>query len=157
MNPSYDLILKTDGASRGNPGHAGIGGQILSAKGDSLLTFSEYIGTTTNNVAEYRALIFGLEGALSLEGSTILVRLDSELLVRQLNGAYKVKNSGLKPLFQKAVSLLAGFKDVKIEHVFRDENREADILANQAIDDFLAGHKEEWADGPKDRQIGLFE
>lgn len=157
LSDSFDLILKTDGASRGNPGHSGIGGQILNGDGLLLLEFSEYIGEATNNVAEYAALIFGLERALSVGSGHLLINSDSELLVRQLNGQYRVKNSALKPLFVRVNSLLARFKTSKIEHIFRDDNFSADALANRAIDDFLAGERKLLEILDKSVQTSLFE
>ncbi len=153
---SYDLVLKTDGASRGNPGHSGIGGQLVDSDGNNVLTFSEYIGQATNNVAEYKALIFGLDQAAKLNAKVLLISLDSELLVKQMKGEYRVKNLGLKPLHAKAKALADHFVRVYVEHVFREENREADALANQAIDLFLSGDKEAFHDETP-IQPGLFD
>ena len=135
------LTLRVDGAARGNPGHAGIGGIISNEAGCKLLSFSEYIGETTNNVAEYSALIFGLREAAKLKSNSVVVYSDSELLVQQLNGLYKVKNAGLKPLFGEARRLLSSYMGVTVYHVPREENSEADKLANQAIEDYLSGEK----------------
>jgi len=136
------LTLRTDGASRGNPGHAGIGGIISDGAGNKLFSFSEYIGEVTNNVAEYSALIFGLREAARVKSGSMVIYSDSELLVKQLNGFYKVKNAGLKPLFKEAKKLLTRYTGVTIYHVPREDNKEADKLANQAIDDYLAGNKQ---------------
>ncbi|MDO8885493.1 ribonuclease HI family protein [Candidatus Oleimmundimicrobium sp.] len=136
------LILRVDGAARGNPGHAGIGGVILNESGSQLFSFSEYIGEATNNVAEYSALIFGLGEAANFKSNSVVIYSDSELLVQQLNGFYKVKNAGLKPLFEEAKKLLSSYTGVTIKHVPREENKEADELANQAIDDYLSGKKQ---------------
>jgi len=132
--PKDDLVLHTDGAARGNPGPAGAGAVLLDQKGREVATFKRYLGNATNNVAEYEALILGLTGALDLGVSTLTVKLDSELLVRQLSGAYRVKSPLLKPLHQKALALLRGFARAEVLHVPREKNRKADQLANQAID-----------------------
>ncbi len=129
------LILRTDGASRGNPGPAGIGVVIEAEGTDERLEFRAFIGETTNNVAEYRALLLALAEAGKLAPAAVTVKSDSELLVRQLNGVYKVKAEQLKPLFLEAVRRLRGFPSARILHVGREENRAADSLANRAIDD----------------------
>ncbi len=129
------LILRTDGASRGNPGPAGIGVVIEAEGTDERLEFRAFIGETTNNVAEYRALLLALAEAGKLAPAAVTVKSDSELLVRQLNGVYKVKAEQLKPLFLEAVRRLRGFPSARILHVGREENRAADFLANRAIDD----------------------
>ncbi len=129
------VTLRSDGASRGNPGPAGIGA-VLEADGASdRLEFREYIGETTNNVAEYRALILGLSEAEKIVPSSLTVKCDSELLVRQLNGEYKVKAAHLKPLYLEALGRLRRFPAARIMHVGRAENASADLLANRAIDD----------------------
>jgi len=128
------LVLHADGAARGNPGPAGAGAVLLDQKGQEVACFQRYLGNATNNVAEYQALILGLQGALDLGVSILTVKLDSELLVRQLSGAYRVKSPLLKPLHQKAQALLRGFARAEVLHVFREKNRRADQLANQAID-----------------------
>lgn len=129
--------LFADGASRGNPGHSGAGAVLLEGSGKSASRYSAYLGQATNNQAEYRALILGLEEALNLGWSWVKVRLDSELVVNQLNGSYRVKSPGLKPLFQKASGLLRRFSDFEVVHIPREENTEADNLANRAIDETL--------------------
>lgn len=136
------IIIYSDGAARGNPGKAGIGGLILGDENQKLLTVSEYIGETTNNVAEYKALILCLESSASLGAVDIVIHLDSQLIVRQLQGLYRVKDQKLKPLYEKTKSLLRSYKKVDIFHIERSENKEADKLANQAIDSFEAGKKE---------------
>ncbi|MBI5420233.1 MAG: ribonuclease HI family protein [Deltaproteobacteria bacterium] len=129
------LLLRTDGASRGNPGPAGIG-VVIEAEGTGERTeLCDYIGETTNNVAEYRALILALTEAEKLSPSSVTVLSDSELLVRQLNGEYRVKSANLKPLFLEAVRLLRRLPGARILHVDREENHEADLLANRAIDE----------------------
>lgn len=128
------LTLRTDGASRGNPGPAGIGVVIETDGVADRLEFCEYIGETTNNVAEYRALLLALDEAEKLSPSSVTVRSDSELLVRQLNGIYKVKSKHLKPLVIEAARRLRRFPAARILHVGREENGMADLLANRAID-----------------------
>ncbi len=127
-------ILYSDGAARGNPGPAAAGAVVFDDEGDVLAEISQALGRTTNNVAEYRALIAGLEKGGELGVTHIEVRLDSELIVRQIEGRYRVKNAGLVPLHRKAVDLLAGFSSFSIKHVPRKENAHADRLANQALD-----------------------
>ncbi len=127
-----ELTLFIDGASRGNPGHAGIGIRI-EAGGELLTEHCEYIGCTTNNVAEYRALIKGLEIAAQFKANRVIVFSDSELVVRQMNGTYKVKSGGLLPLYQTARMQSRIFDGFQIKHVRREQNREADRLANQGI------------------------
>ena len=127
-----ELTLFIDGASRGNPGPAGIGIRI-EAGGEVLKEYCEYIGCTTNNVAEYRALIKGLEIAAEFKANRVTVFSDSELVVRQMNGTYKVKSGGLLPLYQTAQTKSRTFDGFQIKHVRREQNREADELANQGI------------------------
>lgn len=129
-----DAVLWTDGASRGNPGPAGIGAILKSPGGEVLFTGSEYIGNTTNNVAEYKAVLLGLGGALAHGIQRLEVRADSELLIKQLRGEYRVKSPGLKPLYDEARALIARFASVELSHVRRELNVEADRLANQGID-----------------------
>jgi len=128
------LTLWTDGACRGNPGPAGVGAVIEADGTGEQIELCAYIGETTNNVAEYRALLLALEEAEKLSPGSITVRSDSELLVRQLNGEYKVKSAHLKPLFLDAVRRLRRFPSARILHVGREENAKADLLANRAID-----------------------
>jgi ribonuclease HI len=130
------LTINSDGASRGNPGPAGIGVSIRVDGEADAREFYEYIGETTNNVAEYKALLLGLGEAEKLGAASVTVLADSELLVRQLNGQYKVKAEGLRPLFLEASRRLRGFPSVRVAHVRREENRDADRLANKAIDEF---------------------
>ncbi len=135
MMPSgFDLVLFADGGSRGNPGPAGAGAVLLDAQGNTVAELSRYLGRTTNNVAEYEGLIMGLKAALEHGASRLAVRLDSELLVKQLNGQYRVKAPNLKPLYQKAQDIIKRFERVDIQHVRRELNKEADRMANQAMD-----------------------
>jgi dinuclear metal center YbgI/SA1388 family protein len=126
--------LYTDGGARGNPGPAGIGARLMTAGGDVVEDVSDYIGKATNNVAEYQALIAGLEVALDRGIERLDVFLDSELVVRQVNGQYKVKDAGLKPLHAQTCLLLSKFHEVDVRHVRREQNSAADALVNQAID-----------------------
>ncbi|MBN1643581.1 MAG: ribonuclease HI family protein [Dehalococcoidales bacterium] len=127
------LIINTDGLSKGNPGTAAIGATIKDEKGKILSKISRCIGVTTNNVAEYQALIDSLKEALKLGGRQVEVRSDSELMVQQLNGRYKIKAVVLRPLYLEAGKLLSQFESVKIKHIPREQNTEADRLANQAV------------------------
>jgi ribonuclease HI len=123
-----------DGACRGNPGEAGIGIVIRSHDKKILLEVSDYIGKTTNNVAEYMALTRGLEEALLLGATEADFYCDSELLVKQIHGDYKVKNEGLIPLHHHALSLIKKLKKFSIRHTYRENNIHADDLANRGID-----------------------
>lgn len=127
-----DLILFIDGASKGNPGHAGIGIRI-ERDGELLTEHCEYIGQATNNAAEYRALIKGLELAARFRADRVTVFSDSELVVRQMNGCYKVKSNALWPLYQTAHKQSKTFAKFQIAHVRRDQNDKADQLANRGI------------------------
>jgi ribonuclease HI len=123
-------VLNTDGCSLGNPGPAGIGAVLTL--GNKTVELSEHIGTTTNNVAEYSAIIRGLEEARGLGAEEVAARLDSELIVKQVKGEYKVKHEGLKPLFQKLTTLINSFRKFSISHVPREENKRADKLSKEA-------------------------
>ena len=129
--------LFTDGASRGNPGHAGAGAALFGDDGAELGVISQYLGVCTNNVAEYRALLAGLGEARRIGCFRVALFMDSELVARQLEGRYKVKHEQLKPLFAEAMSLLAGFEAWTVTHVPRSENALADRLANEGIDRHL--------------------
>lgn len=131
----YDkLIIYTDGGARGNPGPAGIGAVIYDEEKNILAEISEYIGETTNNQAEYRAVVAAILKAGELKASEIDFYLDSELVVKQLNREYKVKNQELAPLFVKIYNSILGFKKVTFTHIRREFNKEADKLANDAMD-----------------------
>ena len=127
--------LYTDGASRGNPGEAGAGAVLLDSRENELATRSMYLGRRTNNAAEYLALIIGLEAALETGCRDLNIFLDSELIVRQITGQYKVKNQQLKPLYDQVRELLNRLQTWKIRHVPREKNIRADKLANLGIDD----------------------
>jgi len=129
-----EAVLWTDGAARGNPGPAGIGVMLKTRAGEVIATDAGFIGHTTNNVAEYRALLRGFELALEHGVEVLEVRADSELLIKQLLGKYRVKAEGLRPLFEQARQLMGRFQSVKLQHVRREHNGEADRLANQGID-----------------------
>jgi len=121
-----------DGAAKGNPGPAGIG-VVIYQDGSVLKNISNYIGNATNNIAEYTALIYGLQEALILKVENIKINTDSQLLYRQVKREYKVKNLNILGLYNQAIHLMSGFKEVSINHIPRQENRGADKLANIAI------------------------
>jgi ribonuclease HI len=125
--------LYVDGASRGNPGRAGIG-VVLETEG-AVRKAGAYVGVKTNNEAEYMALIMGLEMALEMGATEVTVYSDSQLLVRQLQGEYRVRSHRLKKLYERAADLISRFSKFQIVHVEREENSEADRLANTALDD----------------------
>jgi len=127
------LVINTDGTADPNPGPAAIGATIKNEQGRLLASVSQRIGRTTNNQAEYRAVIAALEKALSLGAGQVDLRADSELVVRQLNGRYRVKKASLKPLYQQVQQLLSQFEGFTISHIPREQNKEADRLANMAL------------------------
>ena len=129
------LRLRVDGGSRGNPGPGAIGAVLEDSDGRVLETVSRVIGVCTNNVAEYRALLAGLEIAQKAGAQELEVLADSELLVKQVRGEYRVKNAGLKPLHEEAMGRLRQFRRVSVRHVRREENAEADRLVNKALDE----------------------
>ena len=128
------IVARIDGASRGNPGPAAYGVVIETADGERLATLAKRLGQTTNNFAEYAALLATLEYALQHRYLRVKAFSDSELLVRQMQGAYKVKSLDLKPLYERARAMVAQLESFDIQHVPREQNREADQLANQALD-----------------------
>ncbi len=127
------LIIFTDGVAVPNPGAAGFGVVIQDERGEPVVSFCDTIGFGTNNQAEYRAVIAALEKAASLGAECVDIRADSELVVRQVNGRYKVKNAALKPLYQRVKLLQGKFKEFTMRHIPREQNREADRLAGQAL------------------------
>jgi ribonuclease HI len=137
------LHIYIDGSSKGNPGPSGIGVLVKDVKGQSVATISEYIGTRTNNVAEYLSLLVGLQKAKQLGAREVKVFSDSQLLVLQLKGIFKVKNPYLKKLYDDLFYLIQSFKRFEIESIPREANREADSLATQAVQQYLAGKREE--------------
>ncbi len=132
--PGQELTIYTDGASRNNPGEAGAGVYILQDN-KPVGEIAQYLGKTTNNIAEYKAAILGLEHAVKQGATRVNLFADSELLVKQLNGDYKVKNEGLKPLHGKAKELIGKIGSVQVRYIRREMNKEADALANKAIDE----------------------
>lgn len=128
------LVIHIDGASRGNPGEAGFGVFVSRRDGAEVESLYGYMGEATNNVAEYRGLIEGLRYALSVGAKRISVFSDSELVVRQVSGQYKVKHPNMRPLHAEAKALLARFDSATLSHVRREQNKEADALANKALD-----------------------
>jgi ribonuclease HI len=127
------LTIYTDGASSGNPGPAAIGAVIRDGQGKVVSRISRSIGRTTNNQAEYRAIIAALEEAARLGAEKVDIKSDSELVVKQLKGRYRVKKATLRPLYQEVVRLAGTLKAFTITHIPREQNREADSLANQAL------------------------
>jgi len=132
--PSARWLLMVDGAALGNPGDAGCGAAIYDENGVVMKELSRYLGRATNNVAEYEGLLMGLEALLELGQKNVIVQSDSQLMVRQLNGEYRVKDEKLKALFDHAVRLLRRFDSYRILHVRREMNKLADRLANLGID-----------------------
>ena len=126
--------LYSDGACRGNPGVGGAGAVITDAEGSVIWEGKEYLGHCTNNIAEYKALILGLRGALTEGYTNLEVYLDSELLANQISGSYRVKNENLKVLMNEIRGLLTSFETIKVKHILRSHNSHADRLANLAID-----------------------
>jgi len=129
-----EVIIHSDGAARGNPGPAGAGAVLTTPDGKVVAEVCQYLGEATNNQAEYRALVLALEEAKKLGIVRVSIFADSELVVRQIKGEYRVKNLGLKPLFQEAFQLLRKFGGYTIEYIPREKNKRADQLANLAID-----------------------
>ena len=125
----------SDGAARGNPGPAGAGAVVLDAQDRVLARRGRFLGNATNNVAEYKGLLLGLEAARELGAREVQVRADSQLLIRQLKGEYQVKHAGLKPLHAEALRLLRGFDKYDLAHIPREENALADEMSNRAIDE----------------------
>ncbi len=128
------VIIHIDGASRGNPGPAACGVIVRNGKGEVLAKVGRFLGHTTNNLAEYQALLVALNHSLKEGYYRIEVFSDSELLTRQINGQYKVKNSNLLPLYMRAQELISQFDKFSITHVKRENNRDADQLANSTLD-----------------------
>lgn len=127
------VVIFTDGASQHNPGPAAIGATIKDEQGRLITSISQPIGRTTNNQAEYRAIIAALESAIRLGANQVDMHSDSELVVRQINGQYRVRKASLKPLYQKVKQLQSQFQSFTITHVLRQQNKEANRLANMAL------------------------
>jgi probable phosphoglycerate mutase len=136
---STGIVMHIDGASRGNPGPAAYAVVVKAADGAPLAAVAKFLGQATNNVAEYEGLLAALGYALRHHHLRLKVVSDSELLVRQIQGSYKVKSADLKPLHQRAREMIARLEAFSIEHVRREQNREADRLVNQALDATEAG------------------
>lgn len=132
------VVVHVDGGARGNPGPAAVAAVASSSEGETLAERKAYIGEATNNVAEYRALLLGLELARELGAEEVEVVNDSELVARQIGGEYKVKHAGLKPLFTEAMSELRNFHKWAVRPVGREQNARADELVNEALDEALA-------------------
>lgn len=128
----------SDGAARGNPGPAGAGAVVLGESGKVLAAIGRYLGVQTNNVAEYEGLLLGLRHALKHEATELEVLADSQLLIRQLAGVYRVRNAGLMPLYEEAKRLLRQFKKVELRHIPREQNSAADEMSNRAIDEKMS-------------------
>ncbi|HET7508330.1 MAG TPA: ribonuclease HI family protein [Solirubrobacterales bacterium] len=133
------LTVNVDGGARGNPGPAAIGVVVRDGDGGVLQEVGETIGEATNNVAEYKALLRGIELAGELGATELELFGDSELVVRQVEGRYKVKNAGMKPLYQQVMQALRGVDSWSIRHVRREQNADADRLVNEALDGVLDG------------------
>jgi|ERR1700722_579423 ribonuclease HI len=131
---AMDATLFADGGSRGNPGPAAGAAVLLDSNGETIEEVHEYLGIATNNVAEWTGLLLGLQAARERGIRRLAVRLDSELVVKQLRGEYRVKNAGLLPLYQRARALVRGFELIDIKHVPRKQNAAADRLVNLALD-----------------------
>lgn len=132
LQGAYQIYV--DGASRGNPGKAGAGAAIKDAEGNVVRKLKSYLGIMTNNMAEYSAMIMALKAARDMGIKDVRIHADSELMVKQLNGVYRVKSHDLMPLFLEATHLLGAFDEYKISHIYREGNGLADSLANEAID-----------------------
>jgi ribonuclease HI len=130
-----DLHIHIDGASRGNPGEAGFGIHVTSPAGDEVASLFGYLGRASNNVAEYQALLHALRYALGRGARRVRVFSDSELVVRQMGGQYRVKHPDMLSLYRQARDLIGRFERVDITHVRREQNKEADRLANRALDE----------------------
>jgi len=132
--PPLRLVVNVDGGARGNPGPAAIAAVVQDAQGGVLEERGERIGRATNNVAEYRALLLGIERAAALGASELELVGDSELVVKQVKGEYKVKDAGMRELHAQVKKALRGFESWSIRHVRREQNAEADRLVNQVLD-----------------------
>ena len=146
MAEGTTLIINIDGAARGNPGPAAYA-VVVARNGEVVAREKGCLGDTTNNVAEYTALIRGLQKALALKAGDVLIRSDSELLVKQMNGEYRVKNEGLKELHEQAGVLRGQIGSVRISHVRREDNAEADRLCNEALDEAAQAGKSRKSSG----------
>jgi probable phosphoglycerate mutase len=139
MPDSPEIVAHIDGGSRGNPGPAAYGVDIKTPQGKPVTAFAKFLGKTTNNFAEYQGLLAALEYALTHGYSRLRVLTDSELMARQISGRYKVRSPDLKPLHEKAQAMISRLGSFSIQHVYREQNREADRLANVAMDNAERG------------------
>ncbi|HVP61354.1 MAG TPA: ribonuclease HI family protein [Myxococcaceae bacterium] len=135
VQPHRKLRVASDGAARGNPGLAGAGAVLFDVEGNVLERLGKFLGRQTNNVAEYQGLLLGLRRARELGAEELEVVADSELIIRQLSGAYQVRSPALRELHTEALTLLKAFRKVKLVHVPRAQNAEADEMSNRAIDE----------------------
>jgi ribonuclease HI len=135
-----EIEIYIDGASKGNPGPSGIG-VVICQKNQTIKNIAVFIGQATNNIAEYTALIYGLQEALILKAEKVKVNTDSQLLYRQIKKIYKIRNPGILALYQQAQHLISGFSKVEFRNIPREENRGADRLSNVAVKQALKGHK----------------
>jgi ribonuclease HI len=140
---SFEATLFADGGSRGNPGPAASGSVLLNPAGERLETVATYLNVATNNVAEWTALVQGLEAALRLGIRRLAVRLDSELVVKQMTGEYRVKHPDLQPLHRQASRLWRSFERIEIRHVPRKQNAAADAVVNRVLDEAAASRAQE--------------
>jgi ribonuclease HI len=136
--PTGKVRVYSDGAARGNPGPAGAGAVLLDDNGTVIAELGRFLGDQTNNFAEYQGLLLGLRRALDLGAHEVEVLADSQLVIMQLSGVYRVRNAGLRPLFEEAKRLLARFKRVELRHIPREMNGAADEMSNRAIDENMA-------------------
>ena len=137
ISPDNKFVLYTDGGSRGNPGHSGAGYAIYDLSGSIIQEGSEYIGIAVSGVAEYQAVLRGLEASLNLGIKNLEVRVDNLMIAKQMNGIYQVKNRELWPIHERIVKLSTQFEKLKFVHIKREFNQIADRLVNQALDDYL--------------------
>lgn len=133
------LLIYIDGAARGNPGPAGIGVVIFDKDKKKVKEYYKYLGETTNNIAEYNALVYALQEAHMMGVKDVILYMDSELVAKQVKGEFRVKNKNIKPLFEQALHLINGLEKVEVKHIDRSLNKDADKLANKAIN--LSGLK----------------
>lgn len=147
MSTPRKITIETDGASRGNPGLAGAGIIIKDEHGRRIETIQKFLGVTTNNQAEYRALIEGLRAAKRHEPDEVTVQMDSELVVKQMTGKYRVRHPEMLPLYLEAMELVSQFSSVDFVHVLREKNPGADQVANMAIDSRMVRGRGAVSDG----------
>ena len=146
------FVLCVDGASKGNPGHSGIGFLIYNETGDIIAKEARYIGETTNNVAEYTAVIYALKKAIDLDAESVEIRSDSELIIKQLNNEYQVRSNRLKPLYYKVRNLLSKLTTFSVVKIPRERNKLADKLASSVIKEYLMPTAIPQADPPEKKR-----